>query len=100
MSSGDFTKCDLSAGLAKLDLTVLKKQTENHFYSLMREMEKQVKEVINESMTIEDRKEQLLSMTSHKSKSIIRLSNQIAEVSELLHTLYNTDDREIEIVRE
>ena len=98
MSLGEKTKCDLSAGTAKLDLTVLRKQTENHFYSLMGKLGRKVNEVTSNSMTEKDRKDQLLSMTAHGAKGLCTLTEQIAEVTELLHTLYNTEGREITIV--
>ena len=100
MSLGEKTKCDLSAGIAKLDLTVLTKQTENHFYSLMGQLGRKVNEITANSMKKEDRKEQLLSMAAHGAKGLCTLTDTIAEVTELLHTLYNTDDREIEIIKE
>ena len=94
------TKCDLSAGIAKLDLTALKNQTEIHYFSLMEKMEKQVSDVRNNCLTPEDRKKSLLSMSAHGSDTVTRLEKQIAETTELLHTLYNTDGREIEIIRD
>ena len=94
----EFTKCDLSAGIAKIDLKALTNQTENRFYSLMEQLGKKVNEARDNSMTKEDRKETLLSMVSHGSQSIMRLSSDIAVTAELLYTLYNTDDRKIEIV--
>jgi hypothetical protein len=93
------TKCDLSAGLAKIDLTVLRKQTEIHFYSLLSEMETEVANVRNNSLTLEDRKGALLGMASTGATMIQRIAENLAETTELLHTLYNTDEREIEIIR-
>ncbi|GAG70390.1 unnamed protein product [marine sediment metagenome] len=99
MSLGKNTKCDLSAGIAKLDLKVLRNQIEIHYFSLMEKMEKEVSNVRNNSLSVEDRVESLSRMSSHGSDTVIRLAKQIAETTELLHTLYNTTDREIEIIR-
>ena len=99
MSLGEKTKCDLSAGHAKLDLEILKKQIEIHFYSLLSEMETEVANVRNNSLTADDRKDALLSMASTGAKTIQRIADNLAETTELLHTLYNTDKREIEIIR-
>jgi hypothetical protein len=98
MSLGNKTKCDLSAGIAKLDVKALTKQTENHFYSLITMMKNEVSDVRNNSLTEEQRKDALLSMVSHRSDLIKRLSEQIAETSELLYTLYNIDDRNVEVI--
>jgi len=99
MSLGQNTKCDLSAGLAKLDLQVLIRQTENHYYSLLREIKNKTEDVLNDSLSFTNRKEALLSMTATGAETVNRLSIQISETTELLHTLYNTENREIEIVR-
>jgi hypothetical protein len=99
MSLGQNTKCDLSAGLAKLDLQVLIRQTEIHYYSLLREMKSKTEDVLNDSLSFTNRKEALLSMSATGADTVSRLAEQIAETTELLHTLYNTDDREIEIIR-
>jgi len=99
MSLGEKTKCDLSAGIAKIDLAILTKQTEAHFYSLLSEMEIEVANVRNNSLTLEDRKGALLSMAATGAKTIQRIADNLAETTELLHTLYNTDEREIVIIR-
>lgn len=100
MSLGTHTKCDLSAGVAKLDLEILTNQVEIHYFSLMEKMEKQVSDVRNNSsMAIKDRQDSLLSMAAYGSDTVMRLAKQIAETTELLHTLYNTNDRKIEIVK-
>ncbi len=99
MSLGKNTKCDLSAGFAKLDLEKLTNQVEIHFFSLMEKMKKQTTNVLDNSLSKEDRKDSLLSMSAHGSDTVMRLSKQIAETTELLHTLYNTEDREIEVIR-
>jgi len=100
MSLGKTTKCDLSAGLAKLDLGKLTKQVEIHYYSLLEQMKNKMTEIKNNSISYDDRKEALLSMASHGADSVSRLAEQIAETTELLYTLYNTEDREVEIIRE
>ena len=100
MSLGNVTKCDLSAGKAKLDLVILTKQVEIHYYSLLEKMRNKMAEVRNDSMSFTNRKEALLSMASTGADTVLRLAEQIAETTELLYTLYNTTDREIEIVRE
>jgi hypothetical protein len=68
MSLGDNTKCDLSAGLAKIDLPMLTKQMEIHFYGLMDKMRKKVTDVQYDNMAIENRREALASMSSTGSK--------------------------------
>jgi hypothetical protein len=97
---GTSTKCDLSARLAKLDLTILKKQIENHYYSLLDQMRKKMTEVQYDTRSLKARKENVASMSSTGAASVERLAKAIAETTELLHTLHNTDDREIEIIRE
>lgn len=99
MSLGQSTKCDLSAGLAKIDLEVLKRQTEIHYYSLLKQLKQKTEEVLNDSLSFTNRKEALLSMSAHGADTMKRITEQIAETTELLYTLYNTDDREIEIIR-
>lgn len=98
MSLGENTKCDLSAGVAKIDFHVLVKQTENHYYGLLKQMQKQTGEVLNDSFKVENRKEVLLKMSAHGADSLKRLAEQIAETGELLYTLYNSDDREVEMI--
>jgi len=99
MALGEKTKCDLSAGLAKIDLSVLIMQTEIHYYSLLKQMKNKTEEVLNDSMSFTNRKDALLSMASHGADTVNRLAEQIAQTTELLHTLYNTKDRKIEIIR-
>ena len=97
---GTFTKCDLSAGLAKLDLPMLTKQMEIHFYGLMDKMRKKVTDVQYGNMAKDDRRDALSSMSATGSKDILNMAQNIAEVTELLYTLYETPTREIEIIRE
>jgi len=99
MSLGDFTKCDLSAGLAKIDLEMLTKQIEIYYYSMLDKMRQKMSEVQYDNTSVDNRRNAIASMSSTGSTAITRLANNIAETSELLHTLYNTDNREIEIVR-
>ena len=99
MSLGENTKCDLSAGIAKIDLKVLTKQVEIHFYTILSQMETEISNARNNSLTLENRKDTLLSMASTGARAIQMLSKQLSETTELLHTLQNTDDREIEVIR-
>jgi len=92
---GKKTNCDLSAGIAKLDLEKLTKQVEIHFYSLMEKIRRKSSSIINDSLKIEDRKDSLSSMSATGADEFTRLSESLAETTELLHTLYNTTDREI-----
>lgn len=96
---GKHTDCDLSAGLAKIDLVKLTKQVEIHFYSLMNSMRHAASEIQYGNLTPEKRREALASMSSTGADSMIATANNIAEVSELLHTLYETSGRDIEIIR-
>ena len=98
MSLGKKTKCYLSAGKAKIDLEKLTNQMEIHFFSLMEKMEKRVLNVRNKTMTIEDRKNSLSAMSAYGADDVMRLAIQIEETTELLHTLYETSERKIEIV--
>ena len=98
MSLGENTKCDLSAGIAKLDIEALTNQVENHFYSLVSQMSEKTDKIRASCMTKEERKDTLLSMTAHGSKTIMQLSKQIAETVELLYTLYESGDRHVEII--
>ena len=96
---GKHTKCDLSAGVAKLDLEKLTNQVEIHFYSLMDKMREKVSLVQFDTVEIDNRQHALSSMSSTGADNIIDMAKNIAETSELLHTLFETTNREIEIVR-
>lgn len=98
MGLGTKTECDLSAGIAKIDFDILTAQMEKRFYSLVDKVTAQTVSIKSDSLTEESRKEVLLSMVSHGSRTLLQTAQEIAEVSELLHTLYNSKDREIEIV--
>ena len=98
MSLNENTKCDLSAGLAKIDFTTLITQVERRFYSLIGKARKQTENIQNNNLTKEIRKDNLSKMVSYGSKDLLQTSKDIVEVSELLHSLYNSTDREIEIV--
>ena len=98
MSLGKHTKCDLSAGVAKLDLEKLTKQVELHFYSLMDNMRKKMTDVQYDTVTIDNRKHALSSMSSTGADNVMDLAKNIAETSELLHTLFEVTNRKIEIV--
>ena len=95
---GKNTKCDLSAGLAKLDIDILTKQVEIHFYSLVGDIRRKASEIHPNTLNIEDRKRNVSSMSSSGADDFIRLSKNLAETTELLHTLYETTDREVEVV--
>jgi hypothetical protein len=95
---GTYTKCDLSAGKAKLDLEMLTKQMEIHFYGLIDKMRKKVTDIQYQT-DLDQRKDNVASMSSTGSKDILNMAQNIAEVTELLHTLNETENREIEIVR-
>ena len=92
---GKHTKCDLSAGQAVIDTDKLTKQMEIYFYSLMSKMQKKATEVRFDNNDPKDKTEVLLSMVSTGSDSIVSMANDIAEVSELLYTLYNMKDRTV-----
>ena len=95
---GKHTKCDLSAGVAKLDLEKLTNQVEIHFYSLMNNMRAKVSAVQYDTVTIDNRKHALSSMSSTGADEVMSLAKNIAETSELLHTLFEVTNRKIEIV--
>ena len=99
MSLGKHTKCDLSAGIAKLDITVLTRQTERRFFDLLRNISKQTSEIQNTSLTPEDRKDNLAKMSTWGADYYLQLTQDLAETTELLHTLYESNKRTIEIVR-
>ena len=93
------TKCDLSAGEAKLDLEMLTKQMEIRFFTLTRRIAKKTSDIQNGSLDVAARRKTVSSMCCIGSDEFINLSQQLAETTELLHTLYETSDREIEIIR-
>ena len=95
---GKHTKCDLSAGVAKLDLEKLTKQVQIHFYSLIDTMRKKMTDVQYDTVKIDNRKHALSSMSSTGADEVMDLAQNIAETSELLHTLFETNTRKIEIV--
>jgi hypothetical protein len=98
MSLGKHTKCDLSAGIANLDISELANQMEIHFYSLIRKMENKTSEILNNSLTEDDRKRTVSTMSCYGSDELIQLSEQIAKTAELLHTLQERKGREITTV--
>jgi len=95
---GKHTKCNLSAGVAKLDLEKLTNQVEIHFYYLMNKMREKVSAVQYDTVEIDNRKHALSDMSSTGADNIISLAKNIAETSELLHTLFETANRKIEII--
>lgn len=98
MSLGKYTECNLSAGVAKIDLAKLTNQVEIHYYSLLDKMRKKMSDVQYDNQKPESRTNALSCMSSTGSDEVMRLANQIAETTELLHTLYETSERKIEIV--
>ena len=56
--------------------------------------------VLNNSLTEEDRRGNVSCLVSSGSDDLIRKVNSIATVAELLYTLYESTDREIEIIRD
>jgi hypothetical protein len=97
MSLGTHTKCDLSAGLAKLDVAALIKQVEIHYFSTVEKMRNKMSEL--QMDIIHNRSNSLSSMSSTGSKQVQEWAQQIAETTEILHTLYESVDRKIEIIR-
>jgi len=95
---GKHTKCDLSAGVAKLDIEKLTNQVELHFYSLLNNMRKKVSAVQYDTAERDSRKSALSDMSSTGADNLIALAKNIAETTELLHTLQETTNRKIEIV--
>jgi len=99
MSLGTHTKCDLSAGVAKLDLVTLTAQIEIHYYGLLDKMRKKISEAQYDNQTIEARRDSVSSMSSTGADDVMRIAKNLAETTELLHTLQETSNREIEIIR-
>ena len=95
MSIGEHTKCNLDADKASLDMTTLTVQTERRFYSLIRQIEKKTSEVGNNSMTEEQRKDAVFTMTVHGSQDLLRMTQDLAETAEVLHTLQSLKGREL-----
>jgi len=95
---GTHTKCDLSAGKAKIDLEMLTKQVEIHFYTLINTIRQKTSDIQYNTLKEEDRRKSVSSMSSTGADEIIKLSKQLAETTELLHTLQETENRQIEIV--
>jgi hypothetical protein len=96
---GKHTKCDMSAGQATIDTDKLTKQMEIYFYSLMNKMQAKASEVRFDNNDPKDKKEVLLGMVSTGADSIISMADNIAEVSELLYTLYNLNDRTVTLTK-
>ena len=96
MSLGEYTKCDLCADKAKIDIEKLTKQTELHFYSIVDKIRKKADNI--QYANIQDRRVNVASMSSTGAKDFIQLSKNLAETTELLHTLYESSERTIEIV--
>jgi len=98
MSLGENTKCDLSAGIAKLDIEILTKQVEIHFYKLVNDIRQKMSDIQYETLSVEKRKENVFKMTVSGADTLINLSKNLAETAELLHTLQEKTERKIEIV--
>ena len=98
MSLGKHTKCDLSFGIAKLDIEILTKQVEIHFYNLVKKMQQTVSNIQNNSLTAEDRKKIVSEISCFGSDNLKNMAEDLAETAELLHTLQEKTDRKIEIV--
>ena len=98
MSLGKNTKCDLSAGTAKLDIEKLTKQVEIHFYSIIDKIRQKASDIQYNTLKIEDRKDNVSSMSSNGADNFIQLAQNLAETTELLHTLYNSEEREITVI--
>ena len=98
MSLGNCTKCDLSAGIAKLDITTLTTQIERRFFSLAEQIRGKMNAIQVNCLTKEDRAKSVSYMVSVGSEELITIANDMAEVAELLHTLNESKDRKIEIV--
>ncbi len=98
MSLNQHTKCDLSGEKAVIDLSAMTAQIEKRLYNLISTMNKKMSDVRENSFTIEGREKTVLSIVAHENETIIRLAKDIAETSELLHTLYNRGNgRKIEL---
>ena len=95
MSLGDYTKCDLSYGLAKLDITAIEKQLTTLLVMLANNM----RDILSpHSIVKTDFKEQVSSFSCTGSRSLMLLSKHFAETAEVLHTIQESNTREIECV--
>ena len=99
MSLGTYTKCNLSADIAVIDLTILTKQVELRFYSLVNEIKTTTEKILHDTLKTDNRKENVFSMSVTGSNKLIELTKNLAETTELLHTLQETEEREIEIIK-
>ena len=95
MSLGTHTKCDLSGDKASLDMETLRVQIERRFYSLVKQIEKKTSEVCICSLTEEQKKEVVFTMTVCGADHLLQLTQNLAETAELLHTLNNLNGREL-----
>lgn len=98
MSLGKNTKCDLSAGQAKLDITELTRQIELRFYSLVELLKTKTQNIMYNSLTEKDRKDTVSSMSCYGSDELLKISIEIAKTTELLYTLQEREGREITLV--
>ena len=96
MSLGNHTKCDLSAGVAKLDLTALQNTLQTAYFKAMNELRRECDVNGFESQTRYT--ESLLEMVSHRHRSMELLMLHIGQVAELAYTVDRSGGKKIEIV--
>jgi hypothetical protein len=95
MSLGDYTKCDLCASTAKLDITALEKQLTAYLIMLADE----IRNLLSPHRDINTNfKDAVSSFSSTGSRSLTLLSKSFSETAELLHTIQKSYNRKIECV--
>jgi len=98
MSLGNHTKCDLSAEIAKLDIEKLIKQVEIHFYSIINNIRQKATDIQYDTFEKKNRTKNVFEMSVSGSNNFLDMAKNIAETSELLHTLQELEGRKLEII--
>jgi hypothetical protein len=73
---------------------------ELHFYSTLRKIQSEVDKPLDDSLSTESRKQQVFSMRSTGSNTLLMHANTLARTAELLDTLHESTTRKIHLVRE
>ena len=95
MSLSSFTKCDLSAGIAKLDITELYEQLQRRLYNLTTLAKAKLEIQVTALPTVKDTDKFAADFCCTGARCIKQLVYDIERTAELLHTIAETQDREI-----
>lgn len=96
MSLGSFTKCDLSDGVAKIDLSALGNVLQTAYFKAMVELGKECR--VPNFADPEKYTESLLEMIAYRHRSMELLMLHMGQLAELAHTVNQCNGKKIKIV--